>query len=147
MFKTILLKLEGGETDRTMVEHVKPLAKLAQGRVVLLHVDSPAQADGESVFNQADSAGIEHLRKIHREFQSAGIPVELELAYGDPAAEIVKRVRQKGCDLVALGARKRRRLSELFLGTVASRVQERIEPPVLVFRAEQTERTSALAER
>ena len=38
MYKTILLTLDGTPTDRAIIEHVKPLAKLAQSRVVLLHV-------------------------------------------------------------------------------------------------------------
>ncbi len=38
MYKTILVTLDGTPTDRAIIEHIKPLAKLTQGRVVLLHV-------------------------------------------------------------------------------------------------------------
>ena len=38
MYKTILVTLDGTPTDRAIIEHVKSLAKLAQSRVVLLHV-------------------------------------------------------------------------------------------------------------
>ena len=38
MYKTILLTLDGTSTDRAIIEHVKPLAKWANSRVVLLHV-------------------------------------------------------------------------------------------------------------
>ncbi len=38
MYKTILLTLDGTPTDRAIIEHIKQLAKLTQGRVVLLHV-------------------------------------------------------------------------------------------------------------
>jgi nucleotide-binding universal stress UspA family protein len=38
MYKTILVTLDGTPTDRAIIDHVKTLAKLAQGRVVLLHV-------------------------------------------------------------------------------------------------------------
>ena len=33
MYETILLTLDGTPTDRAIIEHVKELAKLAQGRV------------------------------------------------------------------------------------------------------------------
>ena len=38
MYKTILVTLDGTPTDRAIIRHVKELAKLAQSRVVLLHV-------------------------------------------------------------------------------------------------------------
>ena len=38
MYKTILVTLDGTSTDRAIIEHVKPLAKLAGSRVVVLHV-------------------------------------------------------------------------------------------------------------
>ena len=38
MYKTILVTLDGTSTDRAIIEHVKPLAKLADSRVVVLHV-------------------------------------------------------------------------------------------------------------
>ena len=33
MYKTILLTLDGTRTDRAMIDHVKPLAKLGASRV------------------------------------------------------------------------------------------------------------------
>ena len=38
MYETILVTLDGTATDRAIIEHVKQLAKLAQSRLVLLHV-------------------------------------------------------------------------------------------------------------
>jgi nucleotide-binding universal stress UspA family protein len=120
MFKAILLPLDGSSTDLKAVEQVKPLAKHAQGRVILL------QVDGE----------LEHLRQMYREFQAAGIPVELELAYGDPVVEIAKQAQQKRCDLIAMGRSRRRFLTDCIFGSITSRVQERIDLPVLLLRAE-----------
>ena len=38
MYETILVTLDSSPTDRTIIEHIKQLAKLAHSRVVLLHV-------------------------------------------------------------------------------------------------------------
>ena len=38
MYETILVTLDGTPSDRAIIEHVKQLAKLAQSRLVLLHV-------------------------------------------------------------------------------------------------------------
>ena len=38
MYEKILVTLDGTPSDRAIIEHVKQLAKLAQSRLVLLHV-------------------------------------------------------------------------------------------------------------
>jgi nucleotide-binding universal stress UspA family protein len=137
MYKTILLTLDGTPTDRAIIEHVKPLARMAQSRVVLLHVADgwAARHYGPDAVSAEITEDTAYLEKVRREFQSAGIPVEAELAYGEPAHEILKWVRQKGCDLVAMSTHGHRFLADIFLGTTASRVQHGISVPVLLLRA------------
>jgi len=72
---------------------------------------------------------------VREEFTSEGIPADAELAYGEPANEIIKWVRQKGCDLVAMSTHGHRFLADVFLGTTANRVQHNIRVPVLLLRA------------
>jgi nucleotide-binding universal stress UspA family protein len=102
MYKTILVTLDGTSSDRAIIEHVKQLAKLAQSRVVLLHV-----ADGWAS----------------------------ELAFGDPSREIVRWVKEKGCDLIAMSTHGHKFLADIFLGTTANRVQHAVSVPVLLLRA------------
>ena len=75
------------------------------------------------------------MRKVREEFQSTGIPAEAELAYGEPADQIIKWVEQKGCDLVAMSTHGHRFLADMFLGATASRVRHSIGVPVLLLRA------------
>ena len=137
MYKTILVTLDGTPTDRAIIEHVKPLAKLAQSQLVLLHVADgwAARTYGSDAVSPEISEDTAYLKKIRAEFQAADIPTQAELAYGDPATEIVKWVQQKGCDLVAMSTHGHRFLADLFLGTTASRVQHNISVPVLLLRA------------
>jgi nucleotide-binding universal stress UspA family protein len=137
MYKTILVTVDGTPTDRAILEHVKQLAKLTHGRVVLLHVADgwAARTYGSDAVSPEISEDTEYLKKVRAEMQEAGIPAEAELAYGDPAKEIVKWVEQKGCDLVAMSTHGHRFLADLFLGTTASRVQHKVRVPVLLLRA------------
>ena len=137
MYKTILVTLDGTPTDRAIIEHIKPLAKLTQGRVVLLHVADgwAARTFGPDAVSPEITEDTAYLNRIRSEFQSAGIPVDAELAYGEPADEIVKWVEQKGCDLVAMSTHGHRLVADIFLGATASRVQHRISVPVLLLRA------------
>ena len=137
MYETILVTLDGTASDRAIIEHVKQLAKLAGSRLVLLHVADgwAARTYGPDAVSAEIRDDTDYLQKVRGEFQSAGIPAEAELAYGDPASEIVKWVEQRGCDLVAMSTHGHRFLADIFLGTTASRVQHRISVPVLLLRA------------
>ena len=137
MYKTILVTLDGTPTDRAIIEHIKHLAKLAQGRVVLLHVADgwAARTFGADALSPEITEDTAYLEKIRGEFESAGIPAEAELAYGDPPKEIVKWVKEKGCSLVAMSTHGHRFFGDVFLGTTASRVQHSISVPVLLLRA------------
>ena len=137
MYKTILITVDGNATDRAIIHHVKHLAKLANSRVVLLHVADgwAARTYGRDAVSREISEDTEYLAKVRAEFEQAGIPAEAELAYGDPAKEIVRWVKQKGCDLVAMSTHGHRFFADLFLGTTANRVQHNVSVPVLLLRA------------
>jgi nucleotide-binding universal stress UspA family protein len=137
MYKTILVTLDGTPTDRAIIEHIKLLAKLAQSRVVLLHVADgwAARIFGPDAVSPEVTEDTAYLNKVRLEFQSAGIPAEVELAYGDPPKEIVKWVDQKGCDLVAMSTHGHRFLADVFLGSTSRHVRHSIKVPVLLLRA------------
>jgi nucleotide-binding universal stress UspA family protein len=137
MYKTILVTVDGTPSDRAIIEHVKQLAKLAQSRVVVLHVADgwAARTYGPDAVSPEISEDKAYLEKVLCEFRSVPIPAEAELAYGDPAREIIRWVEQKGCDLVAMSTHGHRFLADLFLGTTANRVQHAIRVPVLLLKA------------
>jgi len=137
MYKTILVTVDGTPSDRAIIEHVKLLAKLAGSRVVLLHVADgwAARTYGADAVSREIAEDTAYLKQVREELQTAGISTDSELAYGDPAKEIVRWVEQKGCDLVAMSTHGHRFLADIFLGTTASRVQHSISVPVLLLRA------------
>jgi nucleotide-binding universal stress UspA family protein len=137
MYEKILLTLDGNPTDRAIIEHVKQLAKFAHSRLVLLHVADgwAARTYGPDAVSREITEDTAYLHRVQSEFQLEGIPADAELAYGDPAEQIVNWIENKGCDLVAMSTHGHRFLADLFLGATASRVQHRISVPVLLLRA------------
>jgi len=137
LYKTILVTLEGTPTDRAIIDHIKLLAPVMKSRVVLLHVATGVPAK----YHRTDAAGKEveeskaFLDRVRDEFTTTGIPTEAELAYGEPAKEIVKWVKRKGCDLVAMSTHGHQLIADLLLGTTAIHVQHNISVPVLMLRA------------
>ncbi len=137
MYKTILVTVDGTPTDKAILEHIKQLARLTHGRVVLLHVADgwAARTYGPDAVSREITEDTAYLERVKKDLRDAGIPAESELAYGDPVKEIVKWVKEKGCDLVAMSTHGHRFLADVFLGTTASRVQHSISVPVLLLRA------------
>ena len=138
MYETILVTLDGTPSDRAIIEHVKPLAKLAHSRVVLLHVADgwAARTYGPDAVSPEITEDKAYLERVRAEFQSANIPAEAELAFGDPANEIIRWVDEKGCSLVAMSTHGHRFLADVFLGTTVTKVRHSITVPLLLLRAE-----------
>ncbi|HEX3624960.1 MAG TPA: universal stress protein [Verrucomicrobiae bacterium] len=137
MYKKILVTLDGTRSDRAIIEHVKPLAKMAKSTLVLLHVADgwAARTYGRDAISPEITEDTAYLEKVRAEFHSEGIEAKAELAYGDPGGEIVKWVEKNGCDLVAMSTHGHGFLADLFLGSASRRVRHSINVPVLLLRA------------
>jgi len=137
MYQKILVTLDGTPTDRGIIDHVKELARLMHSHVVLLHVADgwAARTFGSDAVSPEVTADQAYLSNIRAEFEATGTPAETVLAFGEPADEIVKWIRDKGCDLVAMSTHGHRFFADLFLGTTANRVQHQVKVPVLLLRA------------
>ena len=137
MYETILLPLDGSQADKPIIAHVTALAARVGSRVVLLRVVTGPQAE----FRGQDAGGAQveecraYLEAVRSTFEAAGVPAQVELAYGDPSTEIVKWIERNGCDLVAMGTHGHRWLSDMFLGVTAIKVQHAVSVPVLLLRA------------
>ena len=137
MYKTILVTLDATPTDRAIIEHLKSLAHLTQSSLVLFHViaSAPAKYHGENVAGSEVDRAREYLAGVQAEFAAVGIPATTDLAYGEPVQEIVRWVKEKHCDLVAMSTHGHKFMADLVLGATAIKVQHSISVPVLLLRA------------
>ena len=131
------MTLDGTQSDRAIIEHVKELAGFMKSQVVLLHVADgwAARTYGRDAVSAEITQDKAYLHKVWAEFRNAGITTDAELAFGEPAAEIIKWVEKKGCDLVAMSTHGHHLVADLFLGTTARRVRHSVDVPVLLLRA------------
>ncbi len=137
MYNKILVTLDGTPTDRAIIEHIKPLAKWANSRVVLLHVADgwAARTYGADAISREITEDTAYLEEVRAELQAEGIDTRAELAYGSPGDEIVKWVERKGCDLVAMSTHGHGLLADLFFGSAARHVRHAVSVPVLLLKA------------
>jgi nucleotide-binding universal stress UspA family protein len=137
MYQKILVTLDTSPADRTILEHIRCLARLMNSQLILLHVADgwAARLYGPDAVSREITQDRQYLDRLAGELTAEGFTVQSELAFGDPATQIVKWVEERGCDLVAMSTHGHRLLGDLFFGTTANRVQHHVNVPVLMLRA------------
>lgn len=136
MYQTILVTLDTTDADRTILEHVRPLAKMFGAKLVLLHVADgwTARTYGADAVSKEIEEDRAYLAKTKADLEADGLEVDAELAFGTPAKEIVRWVREKHCDLIAMSTHGHGFLKDLLLGVTAHKVQHQVSVPVLLLR-------------
>jgi manganese transport protein len=139
MYKRILVALENGRADETLVPHVAELARRLGSALLLVHVADGFAARNfaklkltESEEMQADRA---YLEQIAARLRSEGREVSTELALGNPPTEILKTAVARDCDLIAMTSHGHKLVGDIFLGSTIDRVRHNTLLPILVVRA------------
>ena len=138
MYKHILIPLENSPADETILTHIRPLARISEAKLLLVHV-----ADGWVArnFNQLQLAESEemkedraYLEKRVRELTREGFSCDAVLALGEPSDEIIKLAREKNVDLIAMTTHGHRFISDILYGATVDKVRHEVEVPVLLVK-------------
>jgi nucleotide-binding universal stress UspA family protein len=137
MYKKILIALDATEADQTILDHVSTLAHSFDSTLAILHVADgwAARLFGPNAVSREIDEDKAYLEAVRTRLAAEGLRVEAELAYGDPADEIVKWVTARGCDLVAMSTHGHRFISDMLYGSTAESVRHRVDVPVLLLKA------------
>jgi len=138
MYRRILVPLEHTDTDRTILAHIRGLARVCGSSLVLIHVADGWAARNASLFQLRESEEMrtdhEYLEQLAEELEAEGFEAEAVLAGGDPATEIAAAATREHCDLIAMSTHGHKMLSDLVLGSVANEVRHQSLVPVLLVR-------------
>ena len=139
MYKKILIPLDSTPTDQAILEHVRPLARLTNAEIILLHVADGYAARLQEELNLADSQEIQednvYLRERKEELAKEGFLVRSILLAGDPTEGILKVAEEEKCDLIAMSTHGHRLVKDILLGSVANNLRHRTGIPILMIRA------------
>jgi nucleotide-binding universal stress UspA family protein len=144
MYKTILVPLDGSKRAEEILSHVEEMSKLYHARVVFLQVVEPSpliwgpevsialyEQEIERWIQEAES----YLSALKTSFRSKGIETEKHVINGPVVETIIKLAEQEKADLIALASHGRSGLSQVFYGSVAAGVLQRIDRPLLLIRS------------
>jgi len=138
MYKTILVPVENRETDQTILKHIRPLARLAHSKLMLVHVADGWVARNYENFKLQESDEMKEDRadlvSIGSELRAGGFEVSSILAMGEPSTEIIKLARAEPVELIAMSTHGHRFISDLLYGSTADKVRHSVDIPVLLLR-------------
>ena len=138
MYKTILVPVENRETDETILRHIRPLAKLTNAKLLLVHVADGWAARNYEQLKLRESEEMkqdrEYLASLEKQLRAEGFEVSSILAMGEPATEIIKLARTEPVELIAMSTHGHRFISDLLYGSTADKVRHEVDVPVLLLK-------------
>ncbi len=159
MFKRILVPTDGSIRAEHAARAAIELAKYLNASIVSLYVYPPFHVVVTEPFvNMPDLVSEPAYKKVQRTAakrilgvidqaaHAAGVPCfSLCVEHDSPAAAIVETAvsPETPCDLVFIGSHGRGLFSQVFLGSVTTKVQTLCDVPVLVYRDPQEKKVKA----
>ncbi|MBM3345573.1 MAG: universal stress protein [Betaproteobacteria bacterium] len=138
-----LVAIDGSENADRAIDHVIKLAGMYREplEIHLLNVQLPlagvnvklfvAREDLNAYYHDEGTAALKGARE---RLDAAGIGYVVHIGVGDPADVIVRYAVDKGCGQIVVGSRGMGALSNLVVGSVASKVIQLARVPVLLVR-------------
>jgi manganese transport protein len=134
--KHIAAALGRDDGDAAILSRALSLAKAEGAILTLIHVSDSAtsQVYSKDVYDEHSREDEQYLLEIAEELRSAGGVVEIALAHGDPAGELVRYIASHKVDMLVMGSHGHRILGDLLLGETVDPVRHQVDIPVLVVR-------------
>ncbi len=140
MYQHILIPLEHSPADDTILTHIKPLARIAGAKLLLVHVADGWVARNFNQLQLAESQEMKddraYLEKRVRELAEEGFSCDAVLALGEPSDEIIKLAHEKNVDLIAMTTHGHRFISDILYGATVDKVRHNVEVPVLLLKVQ-----------
>ncbi|MGH9582143.1 MAG: Nramp family divalent metal transporter, partial [Bryobacteraceae bacterium] len=134
-YSSILVPLDHSDADRAALSNALTLAKMHQGRIILLHVEEgvTSRMFGALSSTAEVAEGQAYLSNIAASLEQQSVAVSAVVRHGNsPAKEIAAAVQELQPELVIMASHGHRGLKDLIFGTTINNVRHRIRVPLLV---------------
>ncbi len=145
MYKKILVPLDGSKRAEAILPHVEEMAQRYEAKVIFLRVvehppvvTTPGQPDmihPGKVIEQHKQEAEHYLKKVRGQFEQKGIEAITEVQQGTIVKAIIDEAERHSVDLIALASHGRSGLGQVFYGSVAAGVLQRVDRPLLLIRS------------
>jgi nucleotide-binding universal stress UspA family protein len=138
MYHTILIPVENAETDKTILAHIRSMARLTGAKLLLVHVADGWVARNFEQLKLQESEEMTHdrqyLANLEAELRQEGFEVSSVLAMGEPSTEIIKLAKAGNVDLIAMTTHGHRFINDFLRGSTADKVRHAVDIPVLLLK-------------
>jgi nucleotide-binding universal stress UspA family protein len=145
MYKKILVPLDGSKRAEAILPHVEELAQRYEAKVIFIQVIEPpplvvTPGQPDLVHHRQELERLteevnSYLMSIRGEFKQKGIDAQMELGQGPVVRAIIDTADREDVDLIALASHGRSGLAQVFYGSVAAGILQRVARPLLLIRS------------
>lgn len=140
MFERILVATDGSETSQRAADVAVDLARVHNGEVTAVYVADVTRMAHLPDFLQFSSMfrdlmlkeGQDAVEYVEKKAIEAKIHCQKQVVEGNPSDEILRISRETRVDLLVMGSVGRGGLDRFLLGSVAEKVSQHSEVPVLL---------------
>jgi len=146
LLKRILIPLDGSKESEMVLEYIAGIISKLEAEAVLLHVLSPthyipaAELGSAKVYytdveiEQIKASAADYLGKVASGLKGKGITAKSEVAVGATAESIINLANEMKVGAVAMSTHGRSGIGRLVLGSVADKVLQQGNSPLLLVR-------------
>lgn len=150
MYRTILVPLDGSQYAESILPYVEEIASLIGSTIILLQVielphlvglpkgeifDALPQTTPTEVSRQLAETR-RYLDAVVKQLVDKGITAQTQVEYGPVVVTILRVARQVDADLIAMASHGRGGMTDVYYGSVAAGILQRIDRPLLIVRAQ-----------
>ncbi len=145
MYKKILVPVDGSEQAAKAALHGAELASKLCADLIIFHVvpslpsyvnTSPDSFSNiqQTIIDEFYRNGRDILTQVKDDLAAYRLSIHTDIAIGQPADEICKKIKAYGIDLVVMGSRGLGEIKGYLMGSVSNRVTRHATCPVLIVR-------------
>ena len=134
-YQEIAIALDFSDADQKTIEHALHIGGKS-AKYFLFHAVETAGAWvlGSDIRDLETSSDVQNLEKYAQGLRDMGYDSEAFIGYGSAKKAIPILVKEKGADLLVMGAHGHRALKDLIFGTTVGAVRHAVDIPVLIVR-------------
>ncbi|SDU09275.1 universal stress protein [Halopseudomonas salegens] len=141
--QNVLVPFDGSSSAKRAIQYLVDFsAEYPAIKVHVINVQSEPKLYGNyvsaSMLEQLHDGALQHGQDINTDaaamLEAANINFETHAVIGEVIGEVVKAVKQLGCNTVVMGTRGMSNLGNLVMGSVATRIVHEVPVPVLLIK-------------
>jgi len=132
LYNKILLLLDCSPVDDVIITHIEKLAQIHKSHIHLFHVIHVHTLDQKRIEVERTKKCIQETEKRLR---TKGISVSHSTSEGEPEKEVIKKINEYDCDLIAMATHGHRGIADFLTGSISDIVKHNTNTPVLLIKA------------